>query len=73
MSENSRKSTMHKWDSIAAKTGDSVTVTLTPQERAFLFATASFTSEYPQFLIAFTDEQKDAVDAFVSGIVAKLA
>lgn len=68
-----RKNALHKWINISSKTGENVTVTLTPQERAFLFATSSFASEHPHFLVEYSEEHKDALDAFLSGIVAKLA
>ena len=68
-----RRSTIHQWSRISAKEGENVTVTLTPQERAFLFAVASFASEFPHFLMEFEDNEKDAVDAFLAGTTSKLA
>lgn len=68
-----RQSLNHKWAKISAKTGDNATVTLDPKERALVFAMLSFASAFPNFLIEYQDDELDAVQAFLDGLVAKLA
>lgn len=67
-----RRGTGLVYSNALAKEGDDKVVTFTPSERAYLHAVAAFATEFPHFLIEFEPEQKDSVDAFLSGIVGKL-
>jgi hypothetical protein len=70
--KNDRQSNNHKWSRISEKTGDDKTVVLTAKEHFVLWVMVSFTSQFPNFLIEYGEEDSDTVQAFVDGLAAKL-